>query len=142
VFGMRTSLLRNAELCVALGDPWVSCPTGPRKSPCQIGPTRSSGSLCPTPPLRRTSIVYRFLFGRVSTVYADHEDALETEVLTYRAFCDRQLLLAWDRRRRLYEHRGRIQTQDEERVVSGVGWIRRMVDVYRQSSRAVRDGFR
>lgn len=75
-------------------------------------------------------------------MHADHEDALKTEVLTYRAFCDRQILLAWERRRRLYEHTGGIRTEEEERVIPGLGWIRKMVDVYRESSRAVRHGFR
>jgi hypothetical protein len=79
-----------------------------------------------------------------STVFsiarADHEDTLEREVLTYRAFRDRRVLRAWEQRRRVYERTGGIQTEEEDRVVSALTWIRNMVLAYRESARAVRDG--
>lgn len=49
-------------------------------------------------------------------------DEPELEILTYRAFRDRQTQLDWERRRRAYEHAGLAGGKARPR--SGLWWIR------------------
>lgn len=56
-----------------------------------------------------------------------NENELEPEVLSYRAFQDRELLLAWKQRRRSYELTGMVEAAEDSRVAPALGWIRDMV---------------
>jgi hypothetical protein len=51
-------------------------------------------------------------------------DEPELEVLTYRAFRDRQTQLDWERRRRAYEHAGSLDGAREGLNRPGLWWIR------------------
>lgn len=51
-------------------------------------------------------------------------DEPELEILTYRAFRDRQTQLDWDRRRRLYEHIGSLEPVAQGHARPGLWWIR------------------
>lgn len=74
-------------------------------------------------------------FGKIRNM---NDDEREPEVLSYRAFQDRQLLLAWEQRRRIYERAGMVQMLEEDRVASGFGWIRGIVGRLSEG-RATRD---
>jgi len=51
-------------------------------------------------------------------------DEPESEVLTYRAFRERQTQLDWERRRRAYEDVGSLEGAAEGPARSGLWWIR------------------
>jgi hypothetical protein len=51
-------------------------------------------------------------------------DEPELEVLTYRAFRDRQIQLEWERRRLAYEHFGSLHAAASRRTRSGLWWVR------------------
>jgi hypothetical protein len=51
-------------------------------------------------------------------------DEPELEVLTYRAFRERQTQLDWERRRRMYEDLGSWKGVTEGHDRSTLGWIR------------------
>lgn len=51
-------------------------------------------------------------------------DEPELEILTYRAFRDRQTRLEWEKRRQAYEHVGRFPGDAEAPHRAGLWWIR------------------
>jgi hypothetical protein len=51
-------------------------------------------------------------------------DEPELEILTYRAFRDRQTQLDWQKRRRAYEQVGYLAGDAEARHRDGLWWIR------------------
>jgi hypothetical protein len=51
-------------------------------------------------------------------------DEPELEIMTYRAYCDRQTQLSWERRRRAYEQVGYFEADADAGQRSGLWWIR------------------
>jgi hypothetical protein len=51
------------------------------------------------------------------------EDAGEAEILTYRAFRDREALLAWHARRRAHEQEYGVGHAGEDQPRGGEGWF-------------------
>jgi hypothetical protein len=51
-------------------------------------------------------------------------DESEFEIMTYRAYRDRQTQLSWERRRRAYEHLGHFAQAADAGQRSALWWIR------------------
>jgi hypothetical protein len=51
-------------------------------------------------------------------------DSQQPEILTYRAFRDREARLEWEKRRRMHECFGGLEPAANDRSRSGLWWIR------------------